>query len=182
MTDVAESEAELSAKIDAAIKKIGDPEADYTSLDPFLEAWEEVVASAFWLGRPNLVEGLDLNIPRLMFPCGSLAHTSIRNLIRTRLVTVLDRLEDPPLAADPISFSDIAALAGVTKKAVQNYAIEWRKELGRETLPQICSYATARPLLLKQWPDKHLMFPENYKEMREILAIRRESSSLSTTV
>jgi hypothetical protein len=71
---------------------------------------------------------------------------------------------------DLIWYQDIAAIAGVVKKAVQNRASEWKKQCAGIADP--CSYDLIKPFLIKQWP----VFPADYAAMRQILALKRHDS------
>jgi hypothetical protein len=71
----------------------------------------------------------------------------------------------------PITFEDIALLAGVEKKTVHNAASNWKKV--EPSIGDPCSYRLVRPFLLAKWAKKEMMFPADCRQLQEIIRSRQ---------
>lgn len=86
----------LEELIRRTIDEIGGPEAEARVADWWTSVWEVIVCSAFDLGLPQMVEGLNEPLPPFVYSPQSPAAKAIRDIIRDRLVKVRRRLQGNP--------------------------------------------------------------------------------------
>jgi len=138
-------------------------------------AWEKIPVSIGWM--------LDADSMSLVpnVAIGNL-WSSIEADLRmhlSQLSTVATKAGGLAPPADPISYDDIQVLAGVlNRKTIQTYATAWKRQC--PVIADTSSYRDIRPLLIKQWKRKELMFPKDYAEMQQILETKRRSKQVSS--